>query len=480
MAIIEIMIQDDHGNLIEGQARRTYKLELGNQSFNAIETAVGKLKNIALPDLKADLLKKAQDNFIKKNGQLKRNGNNPVKIKTLDGGFEFKVQRFVIDENHQERQVDYFELTDQFQAGYFSDSLKEFAAYYSNRLSYEDNEQLIRKLAGSQQISDQQIHHLVVGKALEVSQSLTEETQRILGDTTQKLPPINERVNIYEAMEKEILLMDDAIQVKGQKATRERKKDQENQKGEVDPQNNEAAGNRVWVRTDVVLLEKKQGGFEYVTGVLDNEEKELLPLAAIVKSKVIQEYGDERKPLNIVAITDGAKNIRGRLLAIFGVTVVIILDWFHLDKKVRELMSMIAPTKADKESYLKFIFHQLWQGQTEAVLNYLRTVVKTKNPEKLSELIGYIEKHQSEIIDYQRRQRSGKIIGSGRIEKCGDQVIGHRQKKKGMSWSKVGSRSLGILKVAELNNQWRELWFANEAANDPDMNGIHPVLALAS
>ena len=29
-------------------------------------------------------------------------------------------------------------------------------------------------------------------------------------------------------------------------------------------------------------------------------------------------------------------------------------------------------------------------------------------------------------------------------------------------------------------NQWRELWFANEAANDPDRNGIHPVLALAS
>lgn len=66
MAIIEITIRNDHGNRIEGQARRTYKLELGNQSFNAIETAVGTLKNIALPDLKADLLKKAQDNFIKK------------------------------------------------------------------------------------------------------------------------------------------------------------------------------------------------------------------------------------------------------------------------------------------------------------------------------------------------------------------------------------------------------------------------------
>jgi hypothetical protein len=403
-----------------------------------------------------------------------------VTINTLDGDFEFKVQRFILDEDGQERQVDYFELTNQFQAGYFSDHLKEFAAYYSNRLSYEDNEELIWKLAGSQQISDQKIHQLVVGKALEVSQVLTEETQRILGDTTKKLPLINEKVNLYEATEKEILLMDDAIQVKGQKAARDHKKDKEKQILEVDSQSNGAADKKIWVRTDVVLLEKKKGGFEYITGVIDPEGKELLPLADIVKSKVIQEYGDERKPLNIVAITDGAKDIRGRLLAIFGMTVVIILDWFHLDKKVRELMSMIAPTKTEKETYLKFILDRLWRGQTKAVLDYLRAAVKTKNPEKLTELIGYIEKHQSEIIDYQRRQRSGKVIGSGRIEKCGDQVIGHRQKKKGMSWSKVGSRSLGILKVAELNNQWRELWFANEAANDPDMNGIHPVLALAS
>ncbi len=389
------------------------------------------------------------------------------------------MQRFILDEAGQERQVDYFELTDQFQTGYFSDRLKEFAAYYSNRLSYEDNEELIRKLAGSQQISDQKIHQLVVGKALEVSQALTEETQRILGDPTQQLPPINEQVNIYEATEKEILCMDDAIQVKGQKATRERIKDQEDQKVAVDPLNNEAAGNRVWGRTEVVVLEKKQGGFEYLTGVIDEAGNEPVPLAALVKSKVIQEYGDERKPLNIVAITDGAKDIRGRLLAIFGVTVVIILDWFHLGKKVKQLMSMIAPTQADKETYLKFIFCQLWQGQTEAVLNYLRTGIKTKNPEKLSELIGYLERHQSEIIDYQRRQQSGKVIGSGRIEKCCDQVIGHRQKKKGMSWSTIGSRSLGILKVAELNNQWRKLWFSNEAANDPDINSPRLVLALA-
>ena len=158
---------------------------------------------------------------------------------------------------------------------------------------------------------------------------------------------------------------------------------------------------------------------------------------------MIQEYGDEPKPLHIVAITAGAKAMRGRLLAIVGMTVVISLDGLHLGKKVRELMSMIAATKTEKVTYLKFIFYQLWHGKTEAVLDYLKTVVKTKNPEKLAELVGYIEKHKAEIIDYKRRRQAGKVIGNGRIEKGCDQVIGHRQKKKGMSWSEIGSKSLG-------------------------------------
>ena len=40
------------------------------------------------------------------------------------------------------------------------------------------------------------------------------------------------------------------------------------------------------------------------------------------------------------------------------------------------------------------------------------------------------------------------------MEKGVDQVVGYRQKKKGMSWCSVGSQSLAILKVVELNGQW--------------------------
>lgn len=53
-------------------------------------------------------------------------------------------------------------------------------------------------------------------------------------------------------------------------------------------------------------------------------------LASVVKARVIQEYGSKTLPLNLVAITDGARAIRHRLLTIFGIAVTMILDWYHL------------------------------------------------------------------------------------------------------------------------------------------------------
>lgn len=54
-------------------------------------------------------------------------------------------------------------------------------------------------------------------------------------------------------------------------------------------------------------------------------------------------------------------------------------------------------------------------------------------------------------IDYERRQTAGKTIGSGRMEKAVDQVIGYRQKDRGMSWTQAGTRALALLQVDALN-----------------------------
>ena len=187
-----------------------------------------------------------------------------------------------------------------------------------------------------------------------------------------------------------------------------------------------------------------------------------------MRAELSREYAGAEEELEeelpIVVLSDGAKSIRCDLVAIFGVLVTIILDWYHLEKKVWDLLSMACRNKEEKEWHARKVLSYLWRGEVSDALRYLGEEVEVKNAKKLEELTGYLEKHRGEIIDYERRKASGKVIGSGRIEKGVDQVVGMRQKHKGMSWSKKGSQALGILKTCELNGEWEKLWQQRGAA----------------
>ncbi len=363
-----------------------------------------------------------------------------MEIKTLHGRFKFKLQRF----NNGE---DYFSLTGQCLDGYVSERLAEYAAYYSNRMSYEEVAGLIERNTGEQLLSDQSIWRIVVAKAAQISEKQRQQVAKRLKKG--KLPAVASQVDIYNPQQSEVLLFDDGIEVKEQKAKRDHK--------EVEQ--------KTRVNTDVVMLEKRNGTYQYLTAGIDQQGKEVVSLEECVKAELISEYSRRKTALPIVAITDGAKSIRNSLLIIFGVALTIILDWYHLHKKVTEFFSMIALNKNEKKKHLDFIFSCLWKGETERVLTYLTTEVVGRNPARLQELIIYLQKHEAEIINYERRQQAGKTIGSGRMEKGVDQVIGKRQKDNAMSWSRKGSKALAILKVAELNHQWDSLWnFAPLAA----------------
>ena len=218
------------------------------------------------------------------------------------------------------------------------------------------------------------------------------------------------------------------------------------------------------VHTEVWLVEQPTGGFTYLTAGIDATGQEVVSGTARVRGQFQQDYAGRSEPLPVVAITDGARTIRRQLAELFDQPVPVILDWYHLDKKVGELMGMAARTKQEKADHVAHLLNHLWHGRPDAALTYLRRDVQAKNPEPLATLMTYLEKHREEIIDYGRRQRAGKPIGSGRMEKGVDQVIGARQKHKGMSWSPTGSKALGILKVVELNQQWAQLWFPQQAA----------------
>ena len=83
------------------------------------------------------------------------------------------------------------------------------------------------------------------------------------------MPAVQEKVNIYEEAEKEIIIFDDAIQVKQQKAMRETKHKKLLNEAEEKTKNK--------VSTDVVMLEKKEGGFKYIIGEIDEKGNEAKP-----------------------------------------------------------------------------------------------------------------------------------------------------------------------------------------------------------
>lgn len=333
--------------------------------------------------------------------------------------------------------------------GQISRRLGEFSAYYANRVSYEEVEGLIERLTGEKLLSDQTIWSEVVEQAAAISQQWAEETPQV--------EPIETALEVdwYDSQRPEVLVLSDAIQVKQQKPRRYRS----DQRPAEEP-----GRERVRVNTDVWMVQRAGGGFRYLTAGINQTGQEIVSVEDRVRQCLRTEYGGRDSPLPVVAITDGAKAIRCQMETIFGHAIPVILDWYHLEKKIWELMSSAARNKAEKETHVSQLLKLLWRGRTKDALEYLHTQVETKSEKWLATLCTYLEKHESEIIDYERRQKAGKSIGSGRMEKGVDQVIGARQKSKGMSWSPTGSKALGILKVVELNGQWDQLWFPEKAS----------------
>jgi hypothetical protein len=326
-------------------------------------------------------------------------------------------------------------------------------------MSYAEVGALVERMTGRSLLSDQSIQRLVIAKAASVSKRWIEEVEVLKEQATAPpVPPVKEEVDFYDAQASEILLMADAIQVKRQKPTRDKNNHHQEAKQEE----------KARVNTEVWLVERAQedGCFEAITAGIDESGAEVLSVLEQLRQRMRTDYDEQRwqEPLAIVAIADGARAIRCSLESIFECSVPIILDWYHLKKKVGEFMSMVAKNKVEKERHTQVLVGQLWGGQVEEAISYLREEVQARNEEKKEALVGYLKKHRSEIIDYERRKRAGKSIGSGRVEKGVDQAIGRRQKKKGMSWSEEGSKALGILKVVEMNGRWEELWLPKQVA----------------
>src|SRR5207247_8970984 len=154
----------------------------------------------------------------------------------------------------------YFSITLQCLEGYVSDQLKEYEAYYSTRMSYEEVAGLIARNTGTQLLSDQGIWQIVVEKAAEIS--ARQQKQVVQRLKKGKMPTVTTNIDIYDKQHEEVLLFDDGIQVKEQKARRDKQKVEQ----------------KTRINTDVVMLERRDGTYQYITAGIDESGKEVISL----------------------------------------------------------------------------------------------------------------------------------------------------------------------------------------------------------
>jgi hypothetical protein len=363
---------------------------------------------------------------------LRLNGKRGVCLQTRHGTFGFEEQQFL---TQMAVSTSYLRQSGQQTV---SVGLEEFCLFCCTRMSYETVAALLERMTGTALVCSQTLCHWVEAKARQYDALLVEQEAQ---QSETPSPEFMACADIYAKQSKEVVVFCDGICVKAQKPTHE--KAGEPKRSKPDKRHD----------LDVFLCPKQDGGFAYLTASLDGR----VSLVERTQRFLRQEWNRQETPLAMVALTDGARKIRQDLTAIFGAGVRVVLDWYHLAKRVYENLSMIAFSTSQREGLQERLLGLLWQGQISEAVAFVEQIAP-RNKKAHADLVGYLQKHATEIIDYGRRQKVGKPIGSGRMEKAVDQVVGMRQKKKGMSWSAKGSHALALLKIAELNGHWKPLF----------------------
>jgi len=225
---------------------------------------------------------------------------------------------------------------------------------------------------------------------------------------------------------------------------------------------------REMVNNTVVHIQNKESK---VYTAVSPTVSQMMPivLAFLLSNRLLSQPG------SLVFFTDGARDLRKAIQDLFHfITFKIILDWFHLKKKCKDLLSMAISGKAVKNQILTELLSWLWLGKVERAIQLLREVSQEsiKNHKELHNLINYLERNRSCIPCYALRNQLGLRTSSNPVEKANDLVVSHRQKRNGMSWSPDGSTSLATLTALRRNcedHQWllnQDLRFQFDAQAD--------------
>ena len=243
----------------------------------------------------------------------------------------------------------------------------------------------------------------------------------------------------YELPEKTVNISIDDVNVKKQEPVRPER---------IEPKEIK----RKYVHNTIVHIEKGPASYTLSGGGINFVLK--IVLAFILENGL--------KENRFQFFTDGHTILNTAILNFFSRfrNIGIILDWYHLEKKCREQLSMVFKNRQIRNQVLEELMPLLWYGLTDKAIKVLKEIEDgfIKNSAAMEKLIAYLERNKAYIPSYAIRKNLGLRNGSSIGEKMNDLIVSDRQKHNGMSWSHQGSVSLAALTCLKRNNEYKK-WF---------------------
>jgi len=265
----------------------------------------------------------------------------------------------------------------------------------------------------------------------------------------------------YECADTTINISNDDVCVKEQKKKRkgfskaELEQEQEQRKKEKKRVNGrKVQKKRKYLYQNATHFERKGKSYKIIGERLVTQ---LNPITAFLLS-------NEGLAYNWVFFVDGQRTINDCIKHRFSWrNIDIVLDWYHLDKKINKQMYRALKSCTQRDEVMQEIKKWAWHGLVDEAIKCISQIDEEliRNQEELEILAGYFERNRTYIKCYSVRKELGLRLSSNRVEKTNDELVSHRQKKKGISFTRNGSYGLAVIKSLELNNE-RENWIKNQ------------------
>ena len=133
------------------------------------------------------------------------------------------------------------------------------------------------------------------------------------------------------------------------------------------------------------------------------------------------------------------------------------LDRWHLRDARRRATRAAIPDKAIRQPWSMRLEEAFDSGAVASALMVLTEMMRQYPHPALGEFAGYVRNHAGRIPDYAARQKAGRTIGSGAVEKGVDIVVNRRLKgRRGMRWWRERASGVIALRLAILNDEWEQ------------------------